>query len=919
MERMMLKIAKNKFLKTTFVFFMMFNLAFYQTYPAIAQAVESSTEEVAEAGADEQPDITEDEPEEEPAEEEISSNETDVTPNDTTTTTNDETESSGATDSPGIAPETGITQEDLTQTPADIDADGDADLDADAPVELWQTCGLENLMDEIGDDEKCGECKKLPTCPEIEICLKAKIDIQNEANVTNDVETTADTGQNISEDADRDHEEREERETREDRETDEANQGVEINTEIDTGNAVAVSEVVNETNTSIITDNGTEMVENIYGTYEGDINLLDSFNSLLENAQTLNEENQSVFSAMEISIENDADIENNVETTANTGQNGIDADINAEGSANINTDIITGNAVAATDVVNIVNTTIIGNNWLFVVINVFGDWVGDLIVPGEGLLSVPETQSPANMDVDIQNNANIQNNIETTANSGENEIDADIDADGKAYLDADVATGDAVANSLVTNQVNTTIVKNNWFFLAINNMGNWMGNIVGWNEEKNAYDTIFSFDFDETEGAEEGGLAGWFARIFIKNEADVQNNITTTANTGQNEIDADIDADGNADLGANINTGNAYAFSNVYNLVNTNLIGNNWMFATVNIFGSWQGDVEFAYPDLEITLDDGKSEVAPGEEINYSVRYKNAGKADCDSVNLNLTLPDGVSADETSWNMPGLKAGEEKTMSVKARINDDVAENEVLDAMADISTGTKEIVMANNSALDETTVRFFNYNSNSNNDSELNSEISIRRSSNAGSKVNPGTMIKNSIFIENKSDGVLYNVFVKDRVLDENGVEAVNYAWPIGEMEKGGKIMIQYDLLVNNPGQKLAVNYVAKATGEDSFGETVESRSVSSLLTVLGFILTAHASTDEKNISPGERAENNDSSGMVMGESTYQPPREIPLWALVLAALSSSLAYVIWKKKLYRWGTLQRMAQQASGFLSSFF
>ena len=62
-------------------------------------------------------------------------------------------------------------------------------------------------------------------------------------------------------------------------------------------------------------------------------------------------------------------IENEVLAVSDTGENTIEGN-----SASINT----GNANAVTNLINILNSNVSDTNWLLGMINIFGNWQGDL-------------------------------------------------------------------------------------------------------------------------------------------------------------------------------------------------------------------------------------------------------------------------------------------------------------------------------------------------------------------------------------------------------------------------------------------------------------------------------------------------------------------------------------------------------------
>ncbi|MFZ2522042.1 MAG: peptidoglycan-binding protein [Minisyncoccia bacterium] len=86
---------------------------------------------------------------------------------------------------------------------------------------------------------------------------------------------------------------------------------------------------------------------------------------------------------------NTANLENNVEVFALTGENEA---VTENGTSTIST----GNAYAVANVVNFVNTNIIGRNWIFALFNIFGDWSGDIEFgkPNLWIGAVAETTNP---------------------------------------------------------------------------------------------------------------------------------------------------------------------------------------------------------------------------------------------------------------------------------------------------------------------------------------------------------------------------------------------------------------------------------------------------------------------------------------------------------------------------------------------
>lgn len=128
----------------------------------------------------------------------------------------------------------------------------------------------------------------------------------------------------------------------------------------------------------------------------------------------------------------------------------------------------------------------------------------------------------SDLDLDIDNDAHVTNNVDTTANTGFNYIGGEYD---EVVVDGLIDTGNASALSVVWNDVNTNIVD--------------LCDCLG--------------DFHDVD-------------IDIDNDAHVENNVNTTANTGFNGI-------GGVVVGGTIDTGNADSAGVVSNFVNTNVVG----------------------------------------------------------------------------------------------------------------------------------------------------------------------------------------------------------------------------------------------------------------------------------------------------------------------------------------------------------
>jgi hypothetical protein len=265
--------------------------------------------------------------------------------------------------------------------------------------------------------------------------------INNYVYLTNNISSVADTGNNTT-------------------------NAPNSNANISTGNAASVVSLLNQVNFTA-TDSQIHIINiNIFGNLNGNIILPDPSTSTNCSGCGIN-----------LSASSSASISNNLNSTADTGNN------TASGSATIQT----GNANSAVNTVNLVNANLVGVNSQILYINLLGTWTGNFI--GWGNLS-PE-QGGASMvfynlgagnatggtgctscvgSLNINSNAFVTNNINSSANSGGNSINSN---------SGSITTGNAFSVISLINLVNTNFINSFGFFGFINIFGNWNGNIGG--------------------------------------------------------------------------------------------------------------------------------------------------------------------------------------------------------------------------------------------------------------------------------------------------------------------------------------------------------------------------------------------------------------------------------------------------------
>lgn len=314
---------------------------------------------------------------------------------------------------------------------------------------------------------------------------------------------------------------------------------------------------------------------------------------------------------------NDATVENTLTLASDSGNN------TASENTNGNSTIETGDANVVGNVLNFVNNNLAGNV-VFGVVNIFGDLVGDIILPEEALSSCASCDSPTTVAANIgngadssntalvsqtdnntifqSNDATIENNLILSANTGDNK------ASQNTGGSTEITTGDSTVDAQVLNVANSNVNGGDWWLVLVNEAGRWVGRILGAPEGAN-YAGSQGTEFVVNENGEitavnsgNGASSQNTASVsqttntttVQTNNAHVVNNIALSANTGGNS------ASQNTGGNSSITTGDAHVIANLVNFVNNNVTGGGKLVVTVvNVFGSWIGD--FVTPGTQKT------------------------------------------------------------------------------------------------------------------------------------------------------------------------------------------------------------------------------------------------------------------------------------------------------------------------------
>lgn len=549
-----------------------------------------------------------------------------------------------------------------------------------------------------------------------------------------------------------------------------------------TGNAAAVANVINVVNANITDSSGLVEFLNLLAPYIGNIDL-SGFTFPTSSCASCSG------GALQVTNDNSASVTNNVDVLAMSGGNTI----TGAGTSTITT----GDAVAAANVLNVVNTNLTNSQYLLLVLNNFTQMQGDLVLPGksffENFFSNNGGDTAGNISVANANSASIGNNATTVAATGDNTV--------AGASSSTISTGEAATVTNTVNEVNQNSTGGTRVYLLINVPGTWAGNVFSappglkWEQTPDGLLLTESSAPQGFDGCADCGNSDAPSTIANANSANVQNNIQVFALTGSNEIDANGGSGG-------ISTGNAVAATNVVNLVNTNIVGQNVLFAIINVLGNWQGNLAFGQPDLwtglQAKLDNNP--LVEGNLIHYTVTVKNNGTADATNVVVRtadsdpyVTVTDAgggtMDGDSVSWTIPTLATGASQTFTYAEKVNA---------GLPYVGSGSMTESVSATETEDDANPKDNSDQANLNIDAPIGSlhlsKVFVSEADNATSTVAPGASVHYDItFGDRMWAGPAQNVFAHETLFDPYGNPVSTSTWDIGNIGPGNKFRISYN------------------------------------------------------------------------------------------------------------------------------
>jgi len=359
---------------------------------------------------------------------------------------------------------------------------------------------------------------------------------------------------------------------------------------VSSGNATAVANYLNmlQSQSALTGANVATFTANIQGDVSGDF-VIDPA-TLMQPASAPSQN----LGDLKITTANSGNIVNNVNLAANSGNASADSNTSAG-------DVASGSANAIADVVNMINSVVAANQSFLGVINIEGNYTGNILVPTDSLNALLGSSAsdpgadnglPAVSTVNNTSDQNIANNVNLAAASG-NVTGSENTQTGN------LSSGNGLTNLTILNLTGRNVVAANSLLVFVNVLGSWVG-------------LIMDAPTGTTSAALGGGvtsdtaLPSLTSNISNSDKNSITNNITASAKSG------DASATKNTSVG-NVTSGNASASANIANLIGSNFSLSNWFGVLfINVLGTWHGNFGTVKPPVVPAITSGVSNPAGG-------------------------------------------------------------------------------------------------------------------------------------------------------------------------------------------------------------------------------------------------------------------------------------------------------------------
>lgn len=240
----------------------------------------------------------------------------------------------------------------------------------------------------------------------------------------------------------------------------------------------------------------------------------------------------------------------------------------------------TGNADAVANIINIINSVIYSGKSFLGVININGNFDGDILLPPDFIDQLIASGAPnatinilrnqtTNVDINTVSNQTIANQVELTAASGNANVNNNTLAGG-------ATSGSAVTNLTIFNLTGRQIIGANSLLVFVNVLGKWVGLIV-----------------DAPVGANSAAFCGGNCTISDNSNTNIkvndESNNAIINNLRINSETGDALVSNNTEAGS-ATSGNASASANIMNINHSQLSLTHWFgMLFINVLGTWHG------------------------------------------------------------------------------------------------------------------------------------------------------------------------------------------------------------------------------------------------------------------------------------------------------------------------------------------
>ncbi len=230
--------------------------------------------------------------------------------------------------------------------------------------------------------------------------------------------------------------------------------------------------------------------------------------------------------------------------------------------------VISGASVAVANILNILNSTFLNSSGSILFSN-YTDEAGTIDFRNPtlflGLCDEISCSGNTGIQLNLLQDAHIDNNIVISANSGENELESS--GEGAIH------SGTAFAGLNLVNLANLTVANSNYLLIALNAFRGVNGDIVF-----PALDSFFAPLLNASSSAHVADL---------HNSGAIENDVRTGANSGDNTVETGEHGS------STILAGTAGAHTNIFNQINSLLAGSG-LSILFRISGTWTGEVQGA-------------------------------------------------------------------------------------------------------------------------------------------------------------------------------------------------------------------------------------------------------------------------------------------------------------------------------------